>query len=297
MTAIEVRPAALPLAPVDFDRDQLDLIKTQIAPGASDGELNLFVQQCKRTGLEYLASQTWYNPKQLSPGVTANHPERGPFREGQMDISKKVCRDCGGTFPATLEFFHSRGKGNLNTYCKACATARAKAHHEANRERKLRLMAEYRAENREAINSHIRELRAKNPEKKRALDAAYYETNAPQLRLKAKLYYRANRPAFIARARNWAARNPEKAAAHTRAKNHRRRGAAMDDTARQYAAILTNDPCCYCGSYEGGVEIDHIMPIASGGTGDWANLTRACRNCNGAKTDKSLMVFLMERAL
>ena len=33
---------------------ELDLIKQQIAPGASDGELALFAQVCRQTGLESL---------------------------------------------------------------------------------------------------------------------------------------------------------------------------------------------------------------------------------------------------
>lgn len=50
--------------------------------------------------------------------------------------------------------------------------------------------------------------------------------------------------------------------------------------------------CQYCGSKAPDVvlEVDHIDPVANGGTNDILNLVTACRPCNAGKADKSLSV-------
>lgn len=49
-----------------------------------------------------------------------------------------------------------------------------------------------------------------------------------------------------------------------------------------YRYAIRDDLCAYCGSIDA-QHVDHVFPLAKGGTNHWWNLTRACRHCNLTK--------------
>ncbi len=132
-----------------------------------------------------------------------------------------------------------------------------------------------RAANREAC----RRYRAKNPEKTRQ------------------------------RQRRWRKANPEKARARVRRYRERNLGKDSDRSVRRralkanapqgdsaeavaYAEILREGICELCGSH-GPIEIDHIIPLSTGGEHGWENFAGLCQSCNSGKKDTSLLLHLL----
>jgi len=81
-----------------------------------------------------------------------------------------------------------------------------------------------------------------------------------------------------------------------RLRGHARRAkiqGSLDPLLKDYAQIIQNDPCAYCG---GPMQVlDHIDPLSKDGYHQWDNLTPACARCNTKKSDKALLTFLESR--
>jgi hypothetical protein len=65
---------------------------------------------------------------------------------------------------------------------------------------------------------------------------------------------------------------------------------------REWARTLARDPCAYCGAPAPAGTVDHIVASARGGDDTVENLTGACRRCNGGKSARPLLWFLLDEA-
>lgn len=117
---------------------------------------------------------------------------------------------------------------------------------------------------------------------------AHYEEN----RSERLAYQRARRAADPAAARAYERDVYRRRAPKAQASNtaRARKMAPLDAASLAFDGILRRDPCCYCGAPAS--QVDHIDPVRAGGANAWANLTAACRHCNRAKSDKSLLMYL-----
>jgi len=169
----------------------------------------------------------------------------------------KLCSKCGTTKPL-LEF--KRDKRRLDKHgsiCKSCSGLLATAWRKNNAER----IREYDAK-RDAIRAA--RVRRINPEQHRKHNKA------------------------------WELAHPEQVRANWRNKAARKRGAVGKHSASDAARLfkLQKGRCAYCKtSLINAKHLDHIMPLALGGTNWPTNLQWLCPTCNMSKHAKHPITF------
>jgi hypothetical protein len=163
------------------------------------------------------------------------------------------------------------------------------------------------AECKQANQIYKKAWRASNLEDRRDYDRSYGQAHATQRHARVRKHRAENPDRYRDYSRKYLEANREKYAEWNRryaktergrlialADRARRRGSPFSAEAKRYIQIIKDDPCVYCG--EPSTEIDHIVPMISGGSGDWINIAPSCRSCNAAKKEKSLLAYLMARS-
>lgn len=160
-----------------------------------------------------------------------------------------------------------------------------------------------RARQRAMTNARVEKWRAKNPEKRKAMDKAYL-LNSENLerRRAAQAKWRAehreyncevsakwrveNRTRDLIRKKAYLACHPERAKAASAKSRAKRLSAEGRFTASDIRRMIVDQrgKCAYCRKpFGSNYHIDHIIPLAKGGTNWPKNLQITCDNCNRTK--------------
>lgn len=214
----------------------------------------------------------------------------------------KACTTCG-IEKANIEFAIRSG---MSRYSK-CQDCQLKALKEKS-ERIAAKLREYVPDSHEKIAAYRREYYKANSEKIAARAKEYNRKNAEKISQKAREYRKANAERIAdfmrqyqknnaekiaARVREYNKRHPEKQASITRNYRARKRSAGGTHTALDIARILGRQRglCANCETelFKSGKKkyhVDHIMPLARGGSNWPINLQCLCPTCNLSKNAK-----------
>lgn len=206
----------------------------------------------------------------------------------------KACSECGETKP-TSEFSNRVDSSDgLRGQCKACHAARKAAYRSSNIEKAKSRDAAYRAANKEKIKSGF---------------ANWYAANSEKVKSRAAKWAAANHDKCTAIKSAWKKANPEKVQAYAAANvdkkriRHQNRRARTRESGGKLSIGLADKlfrlqrgKCACCGEPLGDdYHLDHIMPLALGGTNTDDNIQLLRSKCNLHKNAKHPVDFMQQR--
>lgn len=145
----------------------------------------------------------------------------------------------------------------------------------------------YRESNKEKIGEQQRVYRKANPEKTRATKARWEKENPEKVREK-NARRRKNHPEKVKEsARKWLVANPEKVHEYNHARKARIKGNGGVITAKEWKELRDRyGKCLCCGRSDIKLTLDHVTPLAKGGTNTIDNAQPLCQPCNSSKGAK-----------
>lgn len=200
-------------------------------------------------------------------------------------------------FPASMcPYGHVSERHTINGVCVSCSKAKQSSPEMVEYKRK------YFQENKQELMAASKERRElRGPEYRLQRDRAWREKNKDRIAAERKAYRLANEPMLRVAIRAWEMANPEKMKAcrqNTRAKRKLATGSHTgEDIKRIYESqrgICINCKIKIPKSGKHRYHVDHIVPLAKGGTNNADNLQILCRSCNCSKGAKDPIDWAQE---
>ena len=198
-------------------------------------------------------------------------------------LASKICTKCGKDKPIT-EFCKAKSnKDGLNYWCKTCANAHRAEWNKANPEKA-----------KECTSAWV----AKNYERKNASRKAWNNANPERIKAKRAIYRKEHSSKIKETKDAWHAANPGAAKIHNQNRRARQRnsGGQLSSGLSKRLFKLQKGKCACCGLPLGEkYHMDHIMPLALGGTNTDDNIQLLRSICNSEKHAKHPIDFMQSR--
>ena len=202
----------------------------------------------------------------------------------------KPCRKCGGT-----DKYRSG-------HCKPCTKSRVINNYVKNRDAKLAYAKNRYQEKRNDILAYTKQWHIKNAERRLAYAKKYSAENIEKVKNTKSKCYTKNRQKYLEVQKAWRASNPDKVkdinlrARHVRRASKNANGGNLSKNIVERLMALQNGKCACCGvKLNGSYELDHIMPIALGGSNSDDNVQLLRVSCNRKKGAKHPLDWAREQ--
>lgn len=207
----------------------------------------------------------------------------------------RICTKCKHELPATREFFSpdKRRKSGLQARCKACVRERVNDYyHSEHGKRHVKnyySTPECRERHRSYEQARLRKLPPEKREVMRKRRKQYYQENRQEI-LQDRKEYR-NRPDVKTRIQAYRRFPLVKLRHNVHKANRRARELAAEGSHTKEDILLQyrsqHGKCWWCLKPVGKkYQVDHVIPLAKGGTNDPRNLVISCPLCNQSKGSK-----------
>lgn len=176
------------------------------------------------------------------------------------------------------------------------------AYYAANKEKIAARQVEYVAANQDRVKSYSKAYWAANKEELKLAQASWKKENSEKIKSSGAAYYIKNRESIIAATKDYASKNPDKRRAigrlceQSRRARKRNSGGKLSKGLAAKLFILQKGKCPCCKQPLGDdYQLDHIMPLALGGSNSDENIQLLRAECNKQKHAKHPMDFMQSR--
>ena len=190
----------------------------------------------------------------------------------------KACPKCKLVLGVEMFGPDKRSATGLKSWCKSCHRLSSKSRYKLNSDAIKVKNATWRKAHPEAFKTYSKSWRIRNPEKVKALKAEWNLKNAGRV---------------AEQKRTWRESNKEVERLYASIRRARKKANGIFLVTKKDVKSLLSKPCFYCHSIA--TTIDHVVPIARGGSHCIGNLVPACLPCNLSKGAKLVTEWKMSR--